>query len=146
MAWMMETFSHMQGHLATGVVTGKPVPIGGSLGRIPATGLGVTIALREVLTRQGESVDGKRFVVQGLGNVGRHAAREMIARGAVLAAVQDETSTVISRAGIDPDGLHLHKLQTGRLFGSGGSGQNMGVMRRVCWSRLSGDHRGQQLW
>lgn len=118
MAWMMDTFSQMQGHLVTGVVTGKPIPIGGSQGRIQATGLGVAIAIREVLAREGESIAGKRVMLQGLGNVGISAARALVERGARIVAVQDEAGTVIGPAGLQPDALSSHKLRTGALAGS----------------------------
>lgn len=131
MAWMMDTYSQMHGRLETGVVTGKPVSLGGSLGRVSATGLGVTLSLRDVLAAQGESLEGKRFVLQGLGNVGLHAARHMIARGARLVAVQDESGTVINELGLDPDRLHIHKLGVGSLLQSG---QGDDTSRDALWS------------
>lgn len=75
MAWMMDTYSMNQGRTATGVVTGKPIALGGSLGRRDATGRGVFVAGREAAKRIGLEVAGSRVTVQGFGNVGNASAR-----------------------------------------------------------------------
>lgn len=74
MAWFMDTVSMIQGHLSPEAITGKPVELGGSLGRVDATGRGVAIAAIEMLRRLGSDPHEKRIVVQGFGNVGFHAA------------------------------------------------------------------------
>ena len=74
MAWMMDTYSVNVGHAVPGVVTGKPLSIGGSLGREMATGRGVMIIVREALADQGKSLVGVRVAIQGFGNVGMAAA------------------------------------------------------------------------
>ena len=75
MAWIMDTYSTGQGHTVTGVVTGKPVHLGGSLGRVKATGRGVFVTGREIAEKIGLSIEGAKVAVQGLGNVGGEAAR-----------------------------------------------------------------------
>jgi glutamate dehydrogenase (NAD(P)+) len=89
MAWMMDTYSVNVGHTASGVVTGKPVALGGSLGRQEATGRGVFIAAREAGVRCGIAVQGARVAVQGFGNVGSIAARIFAEHGARVVALQD---------------------------------------------------------
>lgn len=101
MAWMMDTFSANQGRTAMGVVTGKPVSLGGSLGRRDATGRGVFIAAREAAKKLSLPIEGARVVVQGFGNVGEAAARIFSEHGARVIAVQDETGTVQNANGLD---------------------------------------------
>ena len=87
MAWMMDTYSANVGATATGVVTGKPVHLGGSLGRVKATGRGVFIAGREALRRQKLALEGVRVAVQGFGNVGSVAAELFAQAGARVVGV-----------------------------------------------------------
>jgi glutamate dehydrogenase (NAD(P)+) len=89
MAWMMDTYSVNVGHTASGVVTGKPIALGGSLGRQEATGRGVFIAAREAGLRMNVPIAGARVVVQGFGNVGGVAARIFRENGAKVIALQD---------------------------------------------------------
>lgn len=105
MAWMMDTFSMNTGSTATGVVTGKPLHLGGSLGRVKATGRGVFVTGREAAHRIGLNLDGARVAIQGLGNVGASAAELFVQAGATLVAVQDHSGT---RAA--PSGLSLQAL------------------------------------
>jgi glutamate dehydrogenase (NAD(P)+) len=93
MAWMMDTYSVNVGHTASGVVTGKPVALGGSLGRQEATGRGVFIAAREAGLRMDVPIAGARVVVQGFGNVGGVAARIFRENGAKVIALQDAEAT-----------------------------------------------------
>ncbi|MFN3455792.1 MAG: Glu/Leu/Phe/Val family dehydrogenase, partial [Pseudobdellovibrio sp.] len=90
MAWFMDTYSQEQGGYAQpGVVTGKPVEIGGSLGRNHATGLGVVYTCERAMEVKGQSIKGSRIVVQGFGNVGSFAAKFAYERGARIIAVSD---------------------------------------------------------
>jgi glutamate dehydrogenase (NAD(P)+) len=93
MAWMMDTYSMNTGSTSTGVVTGKPIHLGGSLGRVKATGRGVFVTRREAARRRGLDLRGARVAVQGYGNVGAIAASLFELAGARLVAVQDNTGT-----------------------------------------------------
>ena len=115
MAWMMDTYSMNVGATATGVVTGKPVDLGGSLGRIKATGRGVFLTGREAARRIGLSLAGARVAVQGFGNVGGTAAELFAAAGANIVAVQDESGTVYDPRGLDVAALTLARTQPGGL-------------------------------
>jgi glutamate dehydrogenase (NAD(P)+) len=113
MAWMMDTYSMNDGRTVTGVVTGKPLPIGGSLGRRDATGRGVYVAAAEAARRRGFSPQGARVVVQGFGNVGGVAAEVFHANGAKLIAVQDDSAQLYAPDGIDPAALRRHASANG---------------------------------
>ena len=101
MAWMMDTYSMNVGGTATGVVTGKPLHLGGSLGRVKATGRGVFVTGREAARRIGLDLRGARIAVQGFGNVGSVAAELFAEAGARIVAVQDHTGTVVNENGLD---------------------------------------------
>lgn len=101
MAWMMDTYSMNVGGTATGVVTGKPLHLGGSLGRVKATGRGVFVTGREAARRLGLDLRGARIAVQGFGNVGSVAAELFVEAGAKIVAVQDHTGTVVNENGLD---------------------------------------------
>ncbi|CAG1017163.1 glutamate dehydrogenase (NAD(P)+) [Burkholderiaceae bacterium] len=105
MAWMMDTYSMNTGSTATGVVTGKPIHLGGSLGRVKATGRGVFVTGREAARRIGLQLDGARVAVQGFGNVGSAAAELFVGAGAKIVAVQDHTGTIVNPRGFDMQGL-----------------------------------------
>ncbi|MCK9389838.1 MAG: Glu/Leu/Phe/Val dehydrogenase [Sulfuritalea sp.] len=117
MAWMMDTYSVNVGHTASGVVTGKPIALGGSLGRHEATGRGVYIAAREAGIRSGIPIAGARVVVQGFGNVGGIAARIFRENGAKIIALQDAESTIANPAGIDIPAALAHAAAHGSLAG-----------------------------
>ena len=117
MAWIMDTLSMHSGFTMPGVVTGKPLSVGGTLGRSEATGRGVMIAVRETAKRTGLAMSGARVVVQGFGNVGYHAARLLTQQGCVVTAVSDSTSAVHAVSGLDPDALKEYKDATGSLSG-----------------------------
>jgi len=108
MAWMMDTYSMNQGSTATGVVTGKPISLGGSLGRHDATGRGVFVTGCEAAARIGLEVSGARVAVQGFGNVGATAARLFAQAGARVIAVQDHKGTVVHPDGLDIEALQRH--------------------------------------
>jgi len=101
MAWMMDTYSMNTGTTSTGVVTGKPLHLGGSLGRVKATGRGVFVTGREAARRIGLNLEGVRVAVQGMGNVGGSAAELFVQAGAKLVAVQDHTGTLVNQNGFD---------------------------------------------
>ena len=101
MAWMMDTYSMNTGATATGVVTGKPIHLGGSLGRVKATGRGVFVTGREAARRMGMNLNGARVAVQGMGNVGSAAAELFVGAGAKLVAMQDHTGTRLNARGFD---------------------------------------------
>jgi len=105
MAWMMDTYSMNVGGTATGVVTGKPLHLGGSLGRVKATGRGVFVTGREAARRLGIDLRGARIAVQGFGNVGSVAAELFAEAGAKIVAVQDHTGTIVNENGLDLAGL-----------------------------------------
>ncbi|MDM0085692.1 Glu/Leu/Phe/Val dehydrogenase [Variovorax sp. J31P179] len=105
MAWMMDTYSMNVGGTATGVVTGKPLHLGGSLGRVKATGRGVFVTGREAARRLGLDLRGARVAVQGFGNVGSVAAELFAEAGAKIVAVQDHTGTIVNENGLDLAGL-----------------------------------------
>jgi glutamate dehydrogenase (NAD(P)+) len=121
MAWMMDTYSMNAGATATGVVTGKPVDLGGSLGRIKATGRGVFLTGREAARRSGLALSGARVAVQGFGNVGGTAAELFAAAGARVVAVQDETGALFNAHGIDIAALQDHRLRTSGIGGFAGA-------------------------
>ncbi|WP_028312871.1 Glu/Leu/Phe/Val family dehydrogenase [Derxia gummosa] len=123
MAWMMDTYSMNVGATVTGVVTGKPLTLGGSLGRVKATGRGVFVVGRETLRRLGTDLNGVRVAVQGFGNVGSAAAEMFAGNGAKIVAVQDHTGTVYA-----PDGLDIANLM-GELRAHGGIGNFAGGER-----------------
>ena len=101
MAWMMDTYSMAQGHTVPAVVTGKPVSVGGSLGRYEATGRGVLICIEELVKRRGETLEGLRVAVQGFGQVGSVAARLLQRSGARLIAVSDSAAGYYNAHGLD---------------------------------------------
>ena len=114
MAWMMDTYSVNVGHSVPGVVTGKPLSVGGSLGREMATGRGVMIIVREALKDQGKSVEGTRVVIQGFGNVGGAAAELLHQLGAKIIAVSTGAGGVFSPDGLDIPALKAYAAKNSR--------------------------------
>jgi len=121
MAWMMDTYSMNSGTTVTGVVTGKPVHLGGSLGREKATGRGVFITGREVARRAGIPVEGARVAVQGFGNVGSEAARLFSEAGAFVVAIQDHSATIANADGIDMAELSRWQQEHKQILGFPGA-------------------------
>ena len=113
MAWIMDTYSQQVGFTSPGVVTGKPLSIGGSLGREEATGRGVAYVTLEALRHLGMTIDGATIVIQGFGNVGSHTARIMRELGATVIGVSDKTGGVYNAKGLDVPDL-LRRCQEGR--------------------------------
>ncbi len=110
-AWFSDTYSMHVGHTSTSVVTGKPVEMGGSLGRREATGRGVMIVARESAKHLGFDLKGSRVAVQGFGNVGSIAAQLMAQQGAKIIAVTDWKGGVFDAKGLDVDKLIAHVRQ-----------------------------------
>jgi glutamate dehydrogenase (NAD(P)+) len=121
MAWMMDTYSMNQGQTATGVVTGKPISLGGSLGRKEATGRGVFVVGSEAARRIGFDIEGARIAVQGFGNVGGIAARLFQEAGAKVVAVQDHTGSLYKSSGINAAALLEHVAKHGGVGGFEGA-------------------------
>src|SRR4051812_28397175 len=117
MAWIMDTISMVRGHTELGVVTGKPVSLGGSLGRGEATARGCLYALREACRVKGMNLNGARVAVHGFGNAGANIARLVAADGAVVVALCDSRSGVYAENGIDVNTALRHKSQTKALRG-----------------------------
>ena len=117
MAWMMDTYSMNTGSTATGVVTGKPVDLGGSLGRREATGRGVFTVGCEAAHHIGLEIKGARIAVQGFGNVGGVAGKLFAEAGARMVAVQDHSGTIYREAGLDVPALLRHVQETGGVGG-----------------------------
>jgi glutamate dehydrogenase (NAD(P)+) len=117
MAWIFDTYSMNKGHSVLGVVTGKPLNIGGSLGRLEATARGALYIIREALRKQGSTIAGQRVVVEGFGNVGMYLARFLAQEGATVIAASDSTGGVHNAKGIDVETAIAHKQETGALSG-----------------------------
>jgi glutamate dehydrogenase (NAD(P)+) len=121
MAWMMDTYSMNTGTTATGVVTGKPIHLGGSLGRVKATGRGVFVTGREAARRLQMKLDGARVAVQGYGNVGSSAAELFGQAGGKIVAAQDHTGTIFNNNGFDLADLAAHVKTHGGVGGFKGA-------------------------
>ncbi|MGE9550259.1 Glu/Leu/Phe/Val family dehydrogenase [Erwinia amylovora] len=121
MAWMMDTYSMNHGTTITGVVTGKPIHLGGSLGREKATGRGVFITGREVARRSGIEIADARIAVQGFGNVGSEAARLFVAAGARVVVIQDHSATLFNPDGIDLVALTEWQTANKKIAGFSGA-------------------------
>jgi glutamate dehydrogenase (NAD(P)+) len=120
MAWMMDTYSMNQGSTASGVVTGKPISLGGSLGRHEATGRGVFVVGCDAAAKRGMTIHGARVAIQGFGNVGGIAARLFTEAGARIVAIQDHASTIVSDRGLDIAALQAHVAEAGSVAGFSG--------------------------
>jgi glutamate dehydrogenase (NAD(P)+) len=115
MSWVLDTYSMMVGHQVLGIVTGKPVSLGGSVGREEATGRGVMNVLRKFMATQNKNLEGLRIAVQGFGNVGFHTARLLEERGAILVAISEKQSGVHCEKGIDVQELGRYYRENGRF-------------------------------
>jgi glutamate dehydrogenase (NAD(P)+) len=131
MAWIMDTYSMMHGHSVPAVVTGKPVTIGGSSGRIEATGRGVLFVTQEACRDRGVALEGARVAVQGFGNVGSVAAKLLDDAGATIVAISDSHGGLYNAAGLGdideilalkhekgfiPDGAHGTRVTNAELL------------------------------
>ena len=117
MAWVMDTYSMRMGHTVTAVVTGKPIEMGGSLGRREATGRGCMIVVREALKHLGMPVSGTTLAVQGFGNVGSVAAQLLAREGCKVTAISDRTGGYHNANGVDIDAAIQHVKEHRSLEG-----------------------------
>jgi len=121
MAWMMDTYSMHRGYTVHGVVTGKPISVGGSLGRNEATARGAVFTLLKWAEAKGQQVDGARVAIQGYGNAGSIAATLLAAEGATIVAVSDSQGGIHNAAGLDPAKVSAWKREHGTVVGYRGS-------------------------
>jgi glutamate dehydrogenase (NAD(P)+) len=117
MAWIMDTYSMHAGYTVPEVVTGKPLSIGGSPGRLGATGRGCAIVIREAAEHIGVKLPGARVAVQGFGNVGSVTAAHLAETGARVIAVSDSQGAVFNANGLDVARLRAYKAQQGTVVG-----------------------------
>jgi len=120
MAWIMDEYSEMVGYNAFGVVTGKPVHVGGSLGRNEATSRGLMYTVIEAAKHLGLGLKGAKVAVQGYGNVGFHAAKLLKEFGCKIIAVSDSRGGIYNLKGLDPEKVMEHKSKTGSVLGYDG--------------------------
>ncbi|HEX2864442.1 MAG TPA: Glu/Leu/Phe/Val dehydrogenase, partial [Deinococcales bacterium] len=120
MAWIVDTYGQNRGSASTGVATGKPVTMGGTLGRVEAPGRGVAQAIASVAEREGLALSGASVAVQGFGSVGRFTALELERRGARVVAVSDTGGAVYRHDGLDIGALIEHKNASGSVEGFAG--------------------------
>jgi glutamate dehydrogenase (NAD(P)+) len=117
MAWIMDTYSMKHGYSIPEVVTGKPIEIGGSLGRDVATSMGLMYVVEEAAKIKGLKLKGAKVAVQGYGNVGWHAARLLKEEaGCDVIAVSDSTGGIMNKHGLDPRKVYDHKRRTGTVM------------------------------
>ncbi|HEV8309497.1 MAG TPA: Glu/Leu/Phe/Val dehydrogenase [Methylomirabilota bacterium] len=121
MAWIMDTYAMTQGRTVPGVVTGKPLLIGGSAGRRDATGRGLVYALGQAARGAAMDLKGARVVIQGFGNVGSVAARLLWREGCLVIAVSDAKGGVLNPKGLDIRELNNHVKETGSVVGFPGA-------------------------
>src|SRR5882762_9263922 len=134
MAWMMDTYSMTQGRTVPGVVTGKPILVGGSAGRREATGRGIVYVLYQAVHRLGQEIKGRKVVVQGFGNVGGVAARMLWRDGAVIQGVSDYKGGVWNSQGLDIRALEQHVKERGSVVGFPGADSisNKDILEQPC--------------
>ncbi|GIU94653.1 MAG: glutamate dehydrogenase [Gaiellaceae bacterium] len=121
MAWIFDTYSMNKGHSVLGVVTGKPLSVGGSLGREEATARGSLYCIQALAGKRGQRVDEYTVAIQGFGNVGSNLARLLHAEGAKVVAVSDSRGGVYNPHGIDVPAAVEHKRETGSVVGLAGT-------------------------
>src|SRR5688500_9546241 len=117
MAWIMDTISMVRGHTELGVVTGKPISLGGSQGRSEATARGCLYALREACRVKGMSINGSRVAIHGFGNAGANISHMVAADGARVVAICDSSVGLYAENGIDIQAALKHKKETSSLEG-----------------------------
>ena len=134
MAWMMDTYSMTQGKSVPGVVTGKPLIVGGSAGRREATGRGIVYALYQALRHLGVELRGRKVVIQGFGNVGGVSARLLWREGAVIAGVSDVKGGIWNPHGLDIRQLESHIAEHGSVTGFPGTEpvSNAEILEQPC--------------
>jgi glutamate dehydrogenase (NAD(P)+) len=115
MAWIADEYGHHVGHPEPAVITGKPVELGGSLGRTDATGRGVAFCVQRYYEDQGKPLERQRVVIQGFGNVGQWAARVLSKMGAIIVAVSDSQGGVYAEEGLNVEAAIEHKENEGTI-------------------------------
>jgi glutamate dehydrogenase (NAD(P)+) len=134
MSWFMDTYSQHVGHPTPGIVTGKPIVLGGTEGRKAATGLGATICAEAMMERLGRSVPSSRVAIQGFGNVGGVIAKELYDRGATVVALCDVTGGIVNPEGLDVDEA-LDWIAENRFlrgFPGGAEATRVGMLETPC--------------
>jgi glutamate dehydrogenase (NAD(P)+) len=121
MAWIFDTYSMNKGYSVLGVVTGKPLEVGGSVGRVEATARGAAFCIREALRKQDLSIEKRRIAVQGFGNVGANLALILEGQGATIVGLSDSNGGIYNPDGIDVAAAREHKKETGSLEGLAGT-------------------------
>jgi glutamate dehydrogenase len=121
MGWIMDEFSKLSGHNVPGVVTGKPIILGGSLGRDKATARGCMFVIKEAANRLGIEMKGATVAIQGFGNAGSFAAQLIAQLGAKIVAVSDSKGGIFNPAGIDVEAAIAYKNKTGKVENFPGS-------------------------
>ncbi|KAF4368529.1 hypothetical protein F8388_018653 [Cannabis sativa] len=133
MAWILDEYSKFHGH-SPAVVTGKPIDLGGSLGRDAATGRGVLFATEALLNEHGKSIAGQRFVIQGFGNVGSWAAELIHESGGKIVAVSDISGAIKNSKGLDVPNLlkHVKENKGVKGFSGGDSIEPSSILVEDC--------------
>jgi len=121
MAWMMDTYSMHQRQTVTSVVTGKPVELGGSRGRLEATGRGISVVCDKALEYLGTKVEGCRVIIQGFGNVGSNAAKLMFEKGYKIIGIAEYDGGLFNADGLDINALLRHRTQGKTITGFAGA-------------------------
>jgi glutamate dehydrogenase (NAD(P)+) len=121
MAWIFDTYSMNKGYSVLGVVTGKPLEVGGSVGRVEATARGAAFCVREALRKQDLSIEGRKVAVQGFGNVGSNLALILADQGATIVGLSDSAGGICNADGIDVRAALAHKKESGSLEGLSGT-------------------------
>lgn len=134
MAWMVDEYEKIVGYSCPAVFTGKPIALGGSLGRNEATGRGTVIAIREAMNYLGLPLAGARVAIQGFGNAGQFAGLLLEEYGAVVVAVSDSRGGILCPSGVSVADLIAHKQATGSVVGYPGSRETdqVGVLTADC--------------
>ncbi|HYN64203.1 MAG TPA: Glu/Leu/Phe/Val dehydrogenase, partial [Candidatus Limnocylindrales bacterium] len=134
MAWIMDTFSMHSGYTISGVVTGKPIAVGGSLGRNEATARGAVFTLLQASKSLDMPLAGARVSIQGYGNAGSVAADLLAAEGSTIIAVSDSTGGIFNAKGLDPARVSGWKREHGTVVGFPGSEEisNEAVLEVEC--------------
>ena len=130
-AWMTDEYNKFAGHSAIGVLTGKPVEFGGSLGRVLATGLGVTFTAREAFKKMGKDINGATMSIQGFGNVGKYSAKTAADRGAKIVAINEIDCTIYNPDGLDISALMAYRDEKGTIKNFPGAKE---ISREEFWA------------
>ncbi len=121
MAWMIDEYIKITGDTSFGTFTGKPIELAGSLGRTKATGLGVSISLKEALKKQGKDINGAKIAVQGFGNVGSWTAKCSSDFGGKIVAIAEWNGVLFNENGIDIDALMKYQAENKTVVGFSGA-------------------------